>query len=710
MSLFITDQEHAAIAKALVAGADAQRFFAALVDRALSFCARTGIVQDDDTMEWRHIVWERLSDAAFAVRFAEQGRRVAAGGGDYDQLTRWLHDTTMEIVRYERDEWIGPWFRARLDPPQGQLETAHVALGVGTVYDLCPQLFGDAELDEIRVALRDKGQYLTRNWLDSRISGHSHINNWFMVLLGGYVAASALIGDTAAVRQAADEAAVAASVYNADSYGESPQYWNYATIHLAHIVSVVRRYAAVHDPAITLDPAVESSYTACLEWLDATILGIHDVPGWGSGYANSVNFGDSSHMFRPTADVLLQVAAAGVESAGRGATTKPGAIGAAGTARRLFDTLYADPTLEPVDRQTFGFFNTYSYRTVLFLALEEAARDGGSDSVLAGPTPALPVAHRFYENGDAILRPSAAHPDSVLAFHGEHAVLNASSHRHEDLLSFQLFFRGERLFTDPGHCCYRLATQRFSKSTAAHSTLSFETASGVPVTQTTVSGNVWAPGPILAKATRLTKLPGGGIIVGCDAAAAYGEPLTRVERIFVYPDEHTVFIVDVIEAAEPVTVAARFVVNNRDNRMTYNHPAWDRTVIRRDDAAAKLFHLAAQSRSGTAYAEHDVRFDLSWGYQHDVYHPQPNMKGQGREGSTVAFSYVTSGAAASLRLIHGVAMDEERSIRQWHFRTLEDGSIHVEPPSHEGGWALKLDDLGFQLVDVGADERYTEAL
>lgn len=710
MSFFISDNEHDTIAKAITTGGRAQAFFVALAERALSACERTGIVQPGDTMEWRHIVWERLSDAAFAVRFAEQGRRLAAGGGDFSGLTGWLHDTTMEIVRYDRDEWIGPWFRARLDPPQGQLETAHVALGVGTVYDLCADLFSDAELEEIRGALRDKGQYLTRNWLDSRISGQSHINNWFMVLLSGYVAASALIGDSAAVRQAAEEATVAAAVYNADSYGESPQYWNYATIHLAHIVDVVRRYAAAHDPAITLAPEVESSYTACLEWIDATILGIHDVPGWGSGYANSVNFGDSSHMFRPTADVLLQIAAAGVESTGRGATTKPGAIGAAGTARRLFDTLYADPTLNPVDRQTFGFFNTYTYRTVLFLALEEAAHDGEPGPLLAEPAPALPVAHRFFENGDAILRPDKQHPDSVLAFHGEHAALNASSHRHEDLLSFQLFFRGERLFTDPGHCCYRLATQRFSKSTAAHSTLSFETASGVPVTQTTVSGNVWAPGPLLAKTTRLTKLPGGGVIVGCDATAAYGEPLTRVERVFVYPDEHTLFIVDVVAAADPVTASARFVVNNRDNRMTYNHPAWDRTVIRRNDTAAKLFHLAAQSRSGTAWGEHDARFDLSWGYQHDVYHPQPNMKGQGREGSTVAFSYATSGAAESLRLVHGVAMDEEASIRQWHFRTRDDGSIHVEPPSHEGGWALKLNDLGFVLLDAGSGEEFVESM
>lgn len=700
MSFFISDDEHAAVEQAVTAGGPTQAFFAALAERALAACDRTGIVQPGDTMEWRHIVWERLSDAAFTVRFASQGRQVLGAEADLDRLRGWLRDTTLEVARYDRDEWIGPWFRARKEPPEGQLETAHVALGVGTVYDLCPELFSDAELEEIRTALRDKGQYLTRNWLDARLDDHSHINNWFMVLLDGYVAVSALLGDTDAVKRAADEAAITAAVYNADSYGESLQYWNYATIHLAHIVNVVERYAAANDPTITLDPVVESSYTGCLEWIDASILGTHEVAEWGAGYANSVNFGDSSHMYRPTADVLLQMAAS------RRAPATP--LDNAGTARRLFDDLYADPTLEPVDRQTFGFFNTYSYRAVLYLALDE--RSSGAEKTLADPAPALPVAHRFYENGDALLRPASGHADSVLAFKGEHAVLNASSHRHEDLLSFQLFFRGERLFTDPGHCCYRLATQRFSKSTAAHSTLSFETASGRAVTQTTVSGNVWQPGPILAKTTRTTKLPGGGIVVGCDAAAAYGEPIVRAERIFVFPDEHSLFVVDVVEAAEPVTAMARFVVNNGDNRMTYNHPAWDRTVIRRNDAAAKLFHLAAQSKSGAEYDDHDVRFDLSWGYQHDVYHPQPNQKGQGKEGSTVAFGYVTSGPATSLRLVHGVAMDEEPRIRQWHFRTREDGAIHIEPPSHEGGWALLLDDLGFQLVDVASGENHTEAL
>lgn len=283
MSFFISDDEHAAVERAITAGGRAQAFFAALAERGLAACDRTGIVQPGDTMEWRQIVWERLSDAAFTVRFASQGRQVLGAEADLDRLRHWLRDTTLEVARYDRDEWIGPWFRARKEPPEGQLETAHIALGVGTVYDLCPDLFSDAELEEIRTALRDKGQYLTRNWLDARLDAGSHINNWFMVLLDGYGAVSALLGDTDAVRRAADEAAITAAVYNADSYGESLQYWNYATIHLAHIVNVVERYAAANDPTITLDPSVEASYTRCMEWIDASILGTHEVSGWGAG-------------------------------------------------------------------------------------------------------------------------------------------------------------------------------------------------------------------------------------------------------------------------------------------------------------------------------------------------------------------------------------------------------------------------------------------
>ena len=693
MSLLITDSEHDAVVSAVAAGGRTREFFSALVARALRAASRTGIVQADDTMEWRHIVWERLSDAAFVVRFAETAVTTGRTSSELDALKNWLHDTTMEVTRYDRDEWIGPWFRARKDPPEGQLETAHVGLGVATALDLCPGLFSAAETEEIRDALRDKCQVLCRAWLDTRLSNRTHINNWFMVLLDGYTIAAALLGDTDAVRRAADDARIAATVYNTDSYGESLQYWNYATIHLSHIIDVIGRYARQNAAsAITVDPAIEKAYVSCLPWVDTSILGVHDVPGWGSGYAESINFGDSSHMFRPSGDVLLQIAS--------DTSADPETTALRGIARRLFESLYTDPEFEPVDRQTFGFFNTFGYRSVVYLASDR----------LAEPAAASRAGHRFFENGDALLRPTAGRPDSVLAYHGAHAELMATSHRHEDLLSFLLFFRGERLFTDPGHCCYRLATQRFSKSTAAHSTLSFETESGRVIGQTTVSGNAFVPSPPIARTTRHRDLPGGGIIVGCDAAPAYGGPISRAERIFVYPDEHSLFIVDLIESAEPVTATARFVVNNRDNRMTYNHPSWDRTVIRRNNAATKLFHLAAASRSGAEFRPHDARFDLSWGYQHDIYHPQPNQKGQGREGSTVVFSYATVGPAGTVRLVHGFAMDDVGRIGSWHFRTPEPDTHVIEPPAGEGGWALKLDDLGMHVSNLSDGTHVTETL
>ncbi len=691
----MTQEEHAAVVSAVAARGRVAEFFSAIADRALRAASRPGIVQSDDTMEWRHIVWERLSDAAFTVRFADSAAAAGRTATELDSLSRWLHDTTIEIVRYDRDEWIGPWFRARKDPPEGQLETAHVGLGVATAFDLCPELFSASETEEIREALRDKCQVLCRAWLDTRLTDRTHINNWFMVLLSGYTIASAMLGDNDAVRRAAEEAAIAATVYNRDSYGESLQYWNYATIHLSLIVDVIARYSRLSGSAVTVDPAVENSYLACLPWVDVSILGLHDVPGWGSGYAESINFGDSSHMFRPSGDVLLQIASHPTPDDRNTETTE-----LRGIARRLFESLYADPKLDPVDRQTFGFFNTFGYRSVVYLALDRFVEAG----------PVAPAEHRFFENGAAVLRPTAEHVDSVLAFHGAHAELMATSHRHEDLLSFQLFFRGERVLTDPGHCCYRLATQRLSKSTAAHSTLSFETESGRVVGQATVSGNAFVPSPPIARTTRRRDLPGGGIIVGCDAALAYGRPVARAERVFVYPDEHSLFIVDLIESTEPVTVTARFVVNNRDNRMTYNHPAWDRTVIRRNDAAAKLFHLAAESRAGAEFRPHDARFELSWGYQHDVYHPQPNQHGQGREGSTVVFSYATVGAANTYRLVHGIAMDDLDTIRSWHFRTHDDGTFVIEPPAGKGGWALKLDDLGMHVSNLADGTHVTEAL
>ena len=90
-------------------------------------------------------------------------------------------------------------------------------------------------------------------------------------------------------------------------------------------------------------------------------LNVYESPlqGGGKAYPRSINFGDCAAIFRPSGDILLHIAAI--------MTTRS----SADFARWLFDTTYADPTLEPDELATFGFFNQFGWRSVALLAARE---------------------------------------------------------------------------------------------------------------------------------------------------------------------------------------------------------------------------------------------------------------------------------------------------------------------------------------------------
>ena len=58
-----------------------------LKNRVFNNTGEDRLVQSADTQEWYHLVWERMSDAAF-LYFMEKDER----------LGKWVHDRTMEIV------------------------------------------------------------------------------------------------------------------------------------------------------------------------------------------------------------------------------------------------------------------------------------------------------------------------------------------------------------------------------------------------------------------------------------------------------------------------------------------------------------------------------------------------------------------------------------------------------------------------------------
>ena len=107
-----------------------RRLYDALRKRAYQHTRHPGFVQAGDTQEWWHLCWERASDAAF-VWYMERD----------EQIGQWIRDVAFWLCNIEDVEWQGPWFRGRIKPLVGYLETSHVALAMCEILDLCGELF-----------------------------------------------------------------------------------------------------------------------------------------------------------------------------------------------------------------------------------------------------------------------------------------------------------------------------------------------------------------------------------------------------------------------------------------------------------------------------------------------------------------------------------------------------------------------------------------
>lgn len=606
------------------------------------------IMIEGDTQEWWHLIWERLSDVAF-VQTVKPAKRTK----------KWLRDTVLDIIRKPADDWVGPWFRERTEPLIGHLETSHVGVAVATVLDLCPEIFTEEEIEEIKENLKEKCQILCLNWINRTLERHSHINNWFMVLINGYGTVSAVLGDDQGVRKTIDFYHTASRLYNEDSYGESIQYWNYATIHLSHLYEVLVRYNP--DLESELD---YSCYMDCLPWVVSSFMYMKQLAGWGREYPRTINFGDSAAIFRPTADILLHIAYRAREDDPQ----------KAGMARWLFETTYKID-LPPYDRASFGFFNQYQFMS--FLLYDKAT------SSLSPENADLPLTSSF-ATGTVINRNKWENPDTVLGIQGGYNRLNVASHRHGDQNSFILSHLKERFFVDPGHCCYRLKTQAFSKSTASHNTWLFEDEEGNLYQQKEVSGNIFVGKSPLNRLMIVGK-QNNISVTRSDASDVYGKPVTKAERTWIMAMPNALFIVDRIKSEKPVSVRSNFLFNNRDNKLKYNIATDTKLVFRRNKAAMKFFQVDSRSRGEV----NKSKLSYSWGYVHDCYHPLPNQPGQGAEGSAVIFTYANDYSCDHL-IIYAIAMDSEEKITGWHIKQIEENVFLIEPPEKEGGYSLQM--------------------
>jgi hypothetical protein len=631
MPLFLTPAEqetlHAARHTEPVAG-----FRGALLARVDRRAASPGLLTPETDNWWWYCVSEYTTDAALAVALQPTPARSA-----------WLRDVVLSLARRPPADWIGPFFRDHeTQPPRGNLETAHLGWSLAVALDLAPAILTPAERDEIAGVLRERAIPLCQRWLDA----HHHFNNWRAVLLAGVTVPAAVLDDRESLARCQREFARLVDTFQPDgSSGESLQYGSYA----AYALMLAREALVRHDPA--LDAALPlAPYVRYPRWHAASLFYVKPLSGWGTvPRPRCANFNDSGAIHRAPADLLLHLAV-------RGRERFPAE---AGLARWLFDTLYADPAGEtgPHDRASFGFANDFGFLTLPLLP--------------RAPAPLDPVAAGLSETaafdcGDVLARDSWANR-TVLAARTAAAPLHGPGHLHGDLHSFILVHNRERLLVDPGHSCYRNILHDWETSTAAHSTCTFQVPAGPDgpartLQQSHSARRTFDPAtgqphpPVDRGGRRLLVARFGDIsVIGSEAAALYGAPLTRFERWWLLAGAHVLFVVDRFAATRPVVPTWRWMLNNRDDRLDLRLYRPDRLVARRGGAAMKLFHLGG-GRLGDPRAAH----------VHDAYHPRPGRLGEGISGTGQLVSWTAPAPSPHGTVVHAFCFDTPGQITGWH--------------------------------------------
>ncbi len=664
MSLFLTEEERARIESARKTS-PVRDFYWSLLNRVDGRIANPGLIDKDTTVDWWHLIAEYLTDAAMAWAL-KPGKHLEV----------WLRDTTLSVARRPVDDWVGPDFRNHsIEPPQGNLETGHIALALAVVLDLAGDIFSQEERDEIASALEEKGMALCRRWLDNQNS----LTNWRCILLMGYSVPAAVLNDVDALDYAAKAFAQCVDLFQPDgSYGESLQYGNYAMTGLVHTREALVRRRPELDDSLPLAP-----YCFKPRWDAASFFYAKPLSGWGAHpRPRCANFGDSAAIYQPSADNLLHIAV-------RDRKRHPEA---AGLARWLFDRDYL-PCIErtPHDRASFGFVNHFGFLTLPLLpqaAPPVTPEDAGLSNLETFSCGNVLARHRWGGR-------------TVLAARTGGEPLHAVAHLHGDLNSFILVHNEERLLADPGHACYRNLIHELETSTLSHNTCTFTVEEPSEVTTPRIQqgkdgrrklnaeGQPDAPVDHGARLL-LAERQGDVTAIASEAARLYGPPIGRFTRLWLLCDEHVLFVVDFILAYEPVKTTWSWLLNNRDDGLHLKLVRPDRLVARRGNAGMKLFHLGGG----------DMQTPLN-GYIHDAYHPLPNQLGEGKPGSGLLLRWEEKAATTKSATVHAICLDTPGSIAGWHLKKEEGFAAVIECPEGVRHWKLALteDNLGASILE-----------
>lgn len=645
---------------------------------------RANSISFDDksaSTEWWHHASEYLTDAALihAIRPSEKS-------------DAWLRSSILEIVRRPNVDWTGPGFRGGGDGPIfGTLETAHLAWGVGLAFDMSSDLFTSSETEEIKTAIREKGLIPCRKYLDKT----NFFHNWNCVLLAGFSVSATVLEDEESIKFANAWMPIAIDHFQKDgSYGESLQYGNYAAYSVMIAQEALLRYSnskGINKP-ITLD-----SYGKIVNWSAYAFVYKKPLSGWPiMDWPSTVNFGDSGSIFRPSGDLLIHIAA----------RAKKELPQEAGMATWLFNTLYTPNEPGPHDLASFGFVNDFGFLSVMMLA--EAA------------APISPMEAKFpltkdFTGGDVFARDSWGGL-TTLASRVPGVERHAVAHVHGDVNSFVLMHNKERLLVDPGHTCYRELTRELDVSSETHNTCTFETVrkDNVPsrkliqVMSNKKGGSnrkldqvdnlpAGTPPVDLLGEKLITSRVGNVSVIGADAAALYGAPLTNYSRFLVLCGSHTLFVVDHISADEPIKTTWNFLLNNRDGLLDLQLNRNENSITaQRGNAGIVIKHNANDRINGPIYA-----------LMHDAYHVLPNQSiSEGESGSATLMRWQEPEASKDRTVVHSIAFDDPSAMKSWE-TIKENNSYTIKSNDRKENWTLAVANDGtLDIKDVVSGKSY----
>lgn len=198
-------------------------------------------------------------------------------------------------------------------------------------------------------------------------------------------------------------------------------------------------------------------------------------------------------------------------------------------------------------------------------------------------------------------------------------------------------------------------------------------------------------------------------VIESDAADVYGKPIQKAQRTWIMCGANSIFLVDRIESKQSIAVKASFLLNNREGKLQTQVIAPRQLLFRRGDVGIKFVLVAAVSRNYFWYKDSPLyldgknndtgaTFSQRCGYVHDCYHPQPNQKGQGTEGSGIIDTWTTTFGRDHL-LVYAIVMDDIEHIWDWQIETLNNSKILISPPSQKGSFQLQAKQDGSLVVE-----------